>query len=82
MAQAVKSYIKDANDFLNKVYSLPKLPANIVLCTVDVVGDALSAFSKPLGNRMKKYISSDTLCDLPEVSLKNDTFTSGKKPLM
>ena len=38
LAQAVKLYIKDTNDFLKKLRSLPKLPDNIVLCTVDVVG--------------------------------------------
>ena len=38
LAQAVKSYIKDTNDFLNKLHSLPKLSGNIILCTVDVVG--------------------------------------------
>ena len=37
LAQALKSYIKDTNDFLNKVRSLPKLP-DITLCTVDIVG--------------------------------------------
>ena len=30
---------------------------------------------------MEKYISSDTLCDLAEVVLKNNIFKSGKKPL-
>ena len=38
LAQAVKSYIKDTKDFLNKLRSLPKLPDNIILCTVDVAG--------------------------------------------
>ena len=38
LAQAVKSYIKDKNGFLNKLCSLPKLPGNIILCTVEVVG--------------------------------------------
>ena len=38
LAQAVKSYIKDTKDFLNKLPSVPKLPVNITLCTVDVVG--------------------------------------------
>ena len=37
-AQAVKSYIKDTNEFLKKLHSLPKLPDDIILCTVDVVG--------------------------------------------
>ena len=30
---------------------------------------------------MKKYISSDTLCDLAEVVLKNNIFKFGKKTL-
>ena len=38
LSQAVKSYIKDTNDFLNKLRSVPKLPDNISLCTVDIVG--------------------------------------------
>ena len=38
LVQAVKSYIKDTNDFVHKVRSLAKLPGNIILCTVDVVG--------------------------------------------
>ena len=87
LAQAVKSYIKDTNDFLNKLRSLPKLPDNIILCTVDVAGlypnipheVGLSALRKRLANRMEKYISIDTLCDLAEVVLKNNTFKFGKK---
>ena len=67
LAQAVKLYIKDTNDFLNNLRSLPKLPGNIILCTVDVVvlypnilhGEGLSARRKCLDNRMEKYISSD-----------------------
>ena len=38
LAQAVKLYIKDTNDFLNKLRSLPKLPDNIILGMVDVIG--------------------------------------------
>ena len=37
LAQAVKSYIKDTNDFLKKLHSLPKLP-DIILCTIDATG--------------------------------------------
>ena len=59
LVQAVKSYIKDTNDFLNKLRSLPKLPSDIILCTVDVVGlypnipheEGLSALRKRLDNR-------------------------------
>ena len=81
LAQAVKLYFKDTNDFLNKLHSLPKLPGNIILCTVDLVDlypnilheEGLSSLMKRLDNQMEKYISSDTLCDLAEV-LKNDFF--------
>ena len=60
LAQAVKSYIKDTNDFLNKLHSLPKLPGNIILCTVDVVGlypntphkEGLSALRKRLDKQI------------------------------
>ena len=89
LAQAVKSYLKDTNDFLNKLRFLPKLPDNIILCTVDVVGlypnisheEGLSALKKRLDNQIEKYISSDTLCDLAEVVLKNNIFRFGKKTL-
>ena len=87
LAQAVKSYIKDTNDFLNKLRSLPKLPSEIILCTVDVVGlypnipheEGLSALRKRLDNRKEKYISTDTLCDLAKVVLKNNIFKFSKK---
>ena len=82
LAQAVKSYIKDTNDILNKLRSLPKLASNIILCTVDVVGlypnipheEGLFALRKRLDNQLEKYISSDTLCDLAEVVLKSNIF--------
>ena len=80
---------KDTNDFLNKLRSLPKLPGNFILCTVDLVGlypnilqeEGLSALRKRLDNQMKKYISSDTPCNLAEVELKNNAFKFGKKAL-
>ena len=40
--------------------------------------EGLSALRKQLDNRMKKYVSSDTLCDLAEVVLKNNIFNFGK----
>ena len=80
LAQVVKSYIKDTNDFLNKLRSLSKLPDNIILCTVDVVAlhpnilheEGLPELRKRLDNRMEKHISSSTLCDLARVILKNN----------
>ena len=87
MTQAVKSYIKDTNDFLNKLRSLPKLIGNIILCTVDVADlypnipheEGLSALKKQLNNRMEKYIPNDTLCDVAEVVLKNNILNFVKK---
>ena len=38
LAQKVKSYIKDTNDFLRKVASFHPLPGDIILCTIDIVG--------------------------------------------
>ena len=66
----VKSYIKDTNEFFNKLCSWPKLPDNIILSVVDVVGlypdiprkEGLSVLRKSLDNQMEKYI-----CDLAEV---------------
>ena len=89
LAPAVKSYIKDTNKFLKKLHSLPKLPDDIILCTMDVVGlcpnipheVGLSALRKKLETRNEKYVSTDTIIDLAEVVLKNNIFTFGKKTL-
>ena len=43
------------------------------------IWEALSTLRKRLNNRMEKYISSDTLCNLAEVVLKNNIFKFGKK---
>ena len=38
LVRKVKSYIKDTNDFLKKLRSLPNLPDDIIFSAVDVVG--------------------------------------------
>ena len=89
MAQAVKSYVKDTNDFLNKLRSLLKVLDNIIVCTVDVVGlhqnipheEDQPALRKRLDNQMEKHISSDALCDLVEVVFKNNISKFGEKTL-
>ena len=89
LAQAVKSYIKDTNEFLKKLRSLPKLPDGIILCTMDVVGlypnipheEGLSALRKRLETRKEKYVSTDTIIDLAEVVFRNNIFTFEKKTL-
>ena len=68
LAQKVKSYIKDTNDFLRKMASLPPLPDDIILCTIDVVGlhpniphdEGLIALRKSLKSREDKTISTDS----------------------
>ena len=84
LAQKVKSYIKDTdtNDFLRKTASLPALPDDIFLCTIDVVGlypniphdEGLKALRKLLESREDKTISRDSLIDLAECVLKNHIF--------
>ena len=56
LAQAVKSYIKDTNELLKKLRSVPKFSGRIILCTKDVIGlyanipheEGLSALRKRL----------------------------------
>ena len=83
----VKSYIKDTYDFLKKIKSLPPLPENAILCTIDVVGlypniphvEGLSAIRKALDEREDKTISTDSLVELAELVLKNNIFEFGEK---
>ena len=66
LAQNVKSYIRDTNDFLSKLASLPPLPDDVILCTIDVVGlypnilhdEGLIAMRKALDLQKDKRIST------------------------
>ena len=87
LSQAVKSYIKSTNEFLKNLRSLPKLPDNIILCTMDVVGlhpnipheKGMSTLRKRLETRKEKYVSIDIIIYLAEVVLKNNIITFRKK---
>ena len=87
LAQKVKSYIKDSNHFLNKIKKLESLPDGAILCTMDVVGpcpniphgEGLASHSRFLETRDNKQISSETLMELAEVVLKNNTFEFDQK---
>ena len=89
LARGVKSYIKDTNHFLKKLRSLPNLPDDIILCTVDVVGlypnipheEGLSTLRKRLDLRQEKDVTISTLVELAEVVLKNNIFTFKEKTL-
>ena len=82
LAQKVKSYIKDTNDFLRKMDSLPPLPDDIILCTIDAVGlypniphdEGLIALRKSLESREDKTISTDSLMNLADCVLKTNIF--------
>ena len=69
LTQAVKSYIKNINEFLKELHSLPKLPGGIILCTMYVAGlypnilheEGLSALRKRLETRKEKHVSTGTI---------------------
>ena len=82
LAKKVRSYVQDTNDFLRKLRSLPPLPDDFFLCTVDVVGlypnipheEGLKALREALDTREDKTISTDSLIDLADCVLKNNVF--------
>ena len=82
LSKKVKSYIKDTNDFLRKISNLPPLPEGAILCTIDVIGlypnipheYGLAALRKALDTREDQRVSTDSLIELAELSLKNNYF--------
>ena len=82
LSKNVKSFIKDTNDFLRKLRALPELPDDCLLCTIDVVGlypniphdEGLSAVRNALNTREDQSVSTDSIVDLAECVLKNNTF--------
>ena len=82
IANKVKSYIKDTNDFLKKLGSLINVPDNSLLGTMDVAGlypnilhdKGLSALRKGLSKTDKNGVSTDTLVELAGLVLKNNIF--------
>ena len=89
LAQKVKSYIQDKNDFLKKIANLPPLPDDLILCTIDVVGlypnipheEGLIAIRKALDTRKDKSILTDSFIELAECVLKNNIFGHDKSAL-
>ena len=45
LAEKVKSYIQDTNDFFKKIANLPLFPDDLILCTIDVVSLYLSKYT-------------------------------------
>ena len=87
LAKKVKSYIKDTNDFVNKLKRVPKLPDNAIMCTIDVVGlypsiphnEGLAALKRVLEKRGTKKVSTESLVELAEIVLTNNIFEFNEK---
>ena len=82
-----RSYVKDTQDFLEKIKHLGNVPSNAILVTADVVGlyrsishDAgLKALNEKLENRVEKKIPSSDLVNMAELALKNSYFQFDSK---
>ena len=82
LAQKDKPYIRDTNDFLSKLDSLPPLPDDVILCTIDVVDlypnirhdEGLITMRDALDLRKDKRNSTESLIELAEYVLKNNIF--------
>ena len=82
LAQKVKSYIQDTNNFLKKIANFPPLADDIFLYLIGVVGlypnipheEGLIAIRKAPDTRKNKTISTDSLIALAEFVLKNNIF--------
>ena len=87
LCKEVKSYLKDTSDFLRKIQSLPPLPENSILCTMDVVGlypnipheGGLKATENALNRRDDKSLTTDSLMELANLALKNNFFEHNSK---
>ena len=70
------------NYIWKKIANIPPLPDDLILCAIDVVGlyanipreEGLIAIRKALDTRKDKTISTDSLIELAECVLKNNTF--------
>ena len=82
LSQHFKSYIRDRNEFFSKLASLPPLPDDVILCTIDVVGlypniphdEGFIAMTKAVDLPKDKIISPESLIKLAECVLKNNIF--------
>ena len=76
------SYIRDSNDFINKIKNLKNIPSNSILVTADVVGLyssiphelGLNAIKKALENRESKSVSTSDVLKMLGFVLENNYF--------
>ena len=80
------SYVRDSNDFKNKIKNI-KIPNNALLVTADVVGlypsipheSGLNGLREALEQRSKKEIPTENLIKVAEFILKNNFFEFDSK---
>ena len=84
--QSGASYVRDSNDFKNKIKNI-KIPNNALLVTADVVGlypsipheSGLNALREALEQRSRKEIPTESLIKMAEFVLKNNFFEFDSK---
>ena len=83
LVTTLPSYVKDTNDFLNKLSLIHNLPNDILLVTLDVSSlytniphnDGINACYHYLSQRSNKTIPTNTLCDLIRMILTMNNFS-------
>ena len=76
------SYIKDSEDFINKIGQIGDIPDNAILVTADRVGlypsipnnAGLKATKNTLDKRKQKHIPTEKIINMAEFVLKNNSF--------
>ena len=76
------SYIRDSNDFINKIKNLKNIPSNSILVTAYIVylypsipyELGLNAIKKALENRARKSVPTNDILKMLEFVLKNNYF--------
>ena len=83
LVHKLPSFVKDTNDFLNKLLTIGKLPANSLLVTLDVSSlytnishnKGINACDYYLRTRLHSNIPTGTLCDLIRMILTMNNFS-------
>ena len=85
----IASYAQDSNDMLRKLKDMERLPENVILVTIDVVGlyphipheEGLQAIRRALDQREEQGIPTEDIVDLASIVLKNINFVLMKNIL-
>ena len=83
LVHKLPSFVKDTNDFLNKLLTIGNLPANSLLVTLDVsslytnipYNEGINACERFLRTSSHKTIPTSTLCDLIRMILTMNNFS-------